>query len=59
MVRSNDRYDKYCDELCDELLDDEDDEGMATSGRDQRINDHIQDVEDVDQTEMEIEAQLL
>lgn len=54
MVRSNDRYDKYCDELCDELLDDEDDEGMATSGRDQRINDHIQDVEDVDQTEMEI-----
>ena len=52
MVRSNDRYDKYCDELCDELLEDE--EAMTTSERNARMNDQTQDLEDLNDTEMEI-----
>jgi len=41
-VRSNDRYDKYCDELCDELLDEEEGEDGAagtTTEREDRIGD--------------------
>ena len=48
MVRSNDRYDKYCEELCDEFLDDV----PATTDREHAVNEESKD--DADQTEMDL-----